>query len=307
MKATDSRLHLVADLPRPIAFVLAGGASFGAVQVGHLRALARTDITPDLVVGTSVGALNGTAVALDPDTAADRLASVWASLRREDIFGSPLTSAYRLAARQSSLADHSALRSLVERMLPVRHFSDLQLPLTAVATDFDSGDLVDLHKGDLVTAILASASIPGIFPFVERGGNRLVDGGLVANLPVTVAAEASAKTIVILDCGLSVMPYADASIMGAIFRSFGIMATRQTRRDLASVTDRHVLYLPGPWPVTRRPDDFSNSSPISDATYSITREWLKALRIDGPGIYGSSPFDMTRESNTRTGIAQFAD
>ena len=80
-------IQLADQLPGPIAYVLAGGASYGAVQVGQLRALARTDIRPDFVVGTSVGALNGAVVAEDPDSAADRLAALWSSVTREMVFG----------------------------------------------------------------------------------------------------------------------------------------------------------------------------------------------------------------------------
>ena len=92
------------------------------------------------------------------------------------------------------------------RSTPSRDFSDLQLPLTAVAADVTTGHHVELNSGDLISALMASTAIPGVFPVVEREGLRLVDGGILYNVPISIAAEQGAQTIVVLDCGFNLSP-----------------------------------------------------------------------------------------------------
>lgn len=262
------------------------------MQVGQLRALAKTDIRPDFVVGTSVGSLNGAVVADDPVVAADRLAALWSTVSREDIFGKNLPTAVRVASGKPAVVDNSHLRSFIHRAVAARDFSDLAIPLTSVATDFDTGEVVALRSGDLVSALLASAAIPAIFPVVDRDGRRLVDGGIVANVPISVAAAQGAQTIVVLDCGFTVIaPQREDSLRAAILRTVAIMAAQQVRRDLEAVSDLTVLYLPGPWPIGSRPDDFHRSQELAETSYELSLRWLKQLRVTGPGRYGSAPPD----------------
>lgn len=273
--------------------MLAGGASYGAVQVGQLRALAKTDIVPEMVVGTSVGALNGTIVAEDPLSAPDRLAALWSTVTREDIFGKTLPTAYRLASRQGSAIDNRSLRTFLERATAARSFTDLKVPYTAVATDFETGEAVPLRDGDLVSAVMASAAIPAIFPSIEREGRTLVDGGVVANVPISIAAAQGAQTIVVLDCGFTVVaPQEEATLRSTLLRTAAIMASQQVRRDLERVRDRTVLYLPGPWPIRTRPDDFRGSQDLANAAFDLSLEWLSELRIEGEGRYGRAPSDF---------------
>jgi NTE family protein len=272
--------------------VLAGGASYGAVQVGQLRALARTDLVPDMVVGTSVGSLNGAVLAENPEMAADRLAALWSTVSRDQIFGKNLDAAYRVVSRQSAAFDNASLRAFVEVATTARDFADLAIPLTAVATDFDTGEVVPIREGDLMSAVLASAAIPAVFPIVEREGKRLVDGGVVANVPISIAAAQGAKTLVILDCGFTVVaPQKDDTLVSNILRTAAIMASLQVRRDLEAITDQTVLYLPGPWPIGSRPDDFKRSQELATGAYDLSLEWLAQLRVDGPGRYGAAPSD----------------
>ncbi len=291
------QIELADQLPGPVGYVLAGGASFGATQVGHLRALAETDITPDFVVGTSVGSLNGAVVAEDPGRAAQRLTELWAGVTRQEIFGNSLLHAVNMATGKESAVKNSGLRSVIERAIVARDFSELVIPHTAMATDFDTGRAVALNEGDLVSALLASAAIPLVFPEVDRSGRRLVDGGLVANVPIAVAAGMGAQTIVVMDCGFTVMPPEKNDTYSArLLRTAAIMTSQQVRRDLEGVTDRTVLYLPGPWPLGIRPDDFRSSPEIADRTFGMTMAWLHALRPQGPGRYGAAPTDaLTRD------------
>ncbi len=287
-----SLIRLVESLPRPIAYVLGGGASYGSVQVGHLRALAETDITPDFVVGTSVGSLNGAVVAEHPGSASERLVDLWAGMTRQTVFGNVLGTAVNLAKGKASAVPNTGLRAVIENAVAARTFEELAIPHTAVTTDFDTGQPVPINSGDLVSALLASAAIPLVFPPVHRGDRRLVDGGIVANVPIRIAADQGAATIVVLDCGFTVMaPQQEETATGRLLRTAAIMAAQQVRNDLATVTDRVVLYLPGPWPMRGRPDDFRRSADNASTTYGLTMTWLHGLSVVGPGRYGMAPAD----------------
>lgn len=287
-----SLIRLMDSLPRPIAYVLGGGASYGSVQVGHLRALAETDLQPDFVVGTSVGSLNGAIVAENPATAAERLTDLWSGMTRQAVFGNVLGTAVNLAKGKASAVPNTGLRSIIEQAVTARTFEDLRIPHTAVTTDFDTGEPVPVSSGDLVSALLASAAIPLVFPPVKRGKRKLVDGGIVANVPISIAADQGAATIVVLDCGFTVMaPDHEETATGRLLRTAAIMAAQQVRRDLAAVSDRTVLYLPGPWPMRGRPDDFRRAQENASTTYGLTMTWLHGLQIVGSGRYGMAPVD----------------
>lgn len=287
-------IELIDDLPRPIAYVLGGGGAYGAIQVGQLRALARTDLRPDFVVGTSVGSLNATIVAETPEIAADRLAAFWVIVNRDTIFGSVPTMMVNLASLRPALADPRPLRNLLETSTASRDFSDLQLPLTAVAADTATGHHVAIQEGDLISALMASTAIPGIFPPVDREGRHLIDGGVLANVPISIAAEQGAQTIVVLDCGFNLFgPATDPTLPHALLRATAIMVAGQVRRDLNLYQDRTILYVPGHWPPAGRPYDFSKSLTNSTESYRVANQWLADLVIDGPGLYGVPP-DITR-------------
>ncbi len=289
---TVSLIRLLDSLPRPIAYVLGGGASYGSVQVGHLRALAETDLAPDFVVGTSVGSLNGAILAENPAAAPGRLQDLWDGMTRQAVFGKFLGTAVNLAKGKASAVPNTGLRAVIEGALQARTFEDLRVPHTAVATDFDTGEPVGIGEGDLVSALLASAAIPLVFPPVTRGERKLVDGGIVANVPIGIAADQGAATIVVLDCGFTVMaPEREETATGRLLRTAAIMSAQQVRRDLASVTDRVVLYLPGPWPMKGRPDEFRRAQENTSTTYGLTMTWLHGLRVSGPGRYGMAPAD----------------
>ena len=289
-------LNLLKDVPKPIAYVLGGGGAYGAVQTGMLRALAKTDLRPDFVVGTSVGCLNATIVAETPDTAADRLAAFWAMITRDDVFGSAQRMMMNMASLRPAIADPTPLRELLERSSPSRDFSDLALPLTAVAADTTTGHHVELNSGDLISALMASTAIPGVFPVVEREGRRLIDGGVLANVPVGIAAEQGAQTIVVLDCGFNLFaPRTDPTLPHALLRAAAIMVASQVRRDLQLYQDRTIIYVPGKWPPAGQPYDFGTdkSKENSMGSYAIALEFLSRLTVAGPGLYGVPP-DVTR-------------
>ncbi len=290
-------IKLLSKLPKPIAYAFGGGGSFGSIQVGQLRALARTDIQPDFVVGTSVGSLNATIVAETPDTAADRLGAFWSLVTRNDVFGSVQQMMLNLSLLRQGVADPTPLREMLERSTPSRDFADLELPLVAVATDVESGDLVTLQEGDLISALMASVAIPGVFPFVEREGRQLMDGGILSNVPIGVAAELGAETIVVLDCGFNLFaPATHPTLPHALLRAIALMSTVQVKRDLQHYADRTILYVPAKWPPGIMPYDFGRSIENNAESYSIAFDWLKQLKIKGRGVYGEPP-DAARIHN----------
>ena len=141
------------------AFVLSGGASLGAVQVGMLRGLAEAGISPDLIVGTSVGALNGGWIASRPAGAGlDALADLWRSLSRNDVFPTrPILGLLGFLGQRPNLLPNSGLRRLLTEHLEFARLQDAPIPLHVVATDVLSGHDILLSSGNAVEAILASA------------------------------------------------------------------------------------------------------------------------------------------------------
>lgn len=287
-------IELAADLPGPIAYVFGGGGSYGAVNVGQLRAMARTDVRPDFTVGTSVGSLHATIVSETPDTAGDRLAGFWGIVTRHDVFGSRKVAALNAAALRPGVADPGPLRDLIDRSLTARDFKDLTIPMTAVAVDVSTGHRADLRSGDVLSALMASVAIPGIFPIVERDGQRLMDGGLVANVPIGVAAEQGAQTIVVFDCGFNLFaPRTEPTLLHVMLRAAAIMTSEQVRRDLQQYSDRTIIYVPGKWPPASMPFDFSKTAENNEGSYAAALSFLRDLKVTGPGLYGNPP-DIAR-------------
>jgi len=143
------------------AFVLSGGGNQGVAQVGMLRALLEHGIVPDVVVGTSAGALNGAAVAYAPNlTGIAQLEAVWLSLTAAGIFpGGRLSRAWNVVRRGTHLFGDEGLDSLIDRATPARSFADLGVPLRVIATDLDTGEEVVLARGPLKPALLASSAL----------------------------------------------------------------------------------------------------------------------------------------------------
>ena len=165
------------------AFVLAGGGSLGAVEVGMLETLVAEGISADLIVGASVGALNGAYFAARPDREGVRsLGQIWRGLHRRDVFPfTPFGSLLSFFSLRNYLVDPTPLRRLIKRHLPIRDLSDTVIPFHVVATNVLTGDEVVVSSGPVVDAVLASTAIPGVFPPVKLAGRYLSDGGIANN------------------------------------------------------------------------------------------------------------------------------
>ena len=177
--------------------MLGGGGHNGAYEVGMLRALFEHEIKPNVVVGTSVGAMNGAAVAASPTLeTVERLRNVWLTLNEDQIFGgSILAGAANLVRTRTALHSNRALRTMIEQLLPATTFEELKVPFHCVAASIERAAEHWFHEGPLVDAILASAAVPGVLPPVAIGGEHFVDGGIVNSIPISRAVELGAKEI----------------------------------------------------------------------------------------------------------------
>ncbi|HEX2903974.1 MAG TPA: patatin-like phospholipase family protein [Jatrophihabitans sp.] len=185
------------------AFVLGGGGVLGATQIGMLRALLEHGIQPDLVVGSSVGALNGAMLAADPSSAGlDTLTSLWTELARSGVFsGSVLAQAARLARYRTHLHSAQPLRQLLQQQLPVSRIEQLQLHFECVAATVETSGAHWFTEGVLADALIASCSVPGLFPPARIGDQHFLDGGLVHSIPVGRAVRLGARRIFVLHVG----------------------------------------------------------------------------------------------------------
>jgi NTE family protein len=284
-------LGLGPALPRPLAFVLGGGGSLGAVQVGMLEALAQSQLTPDLVIGTSVGSLNGAVIALDPEGAANRLSHAWAHITRAQVFpGGLLAQARTLERTRTHLFPNTGLATVVSDFVgSTTTFGSLALPFAAVAMDIDTASVHVITDGLLLPALLASAAIPGIFPPVDHGGRHLCDGGVVANVPIRQAVAMGAKSLVVLDCTFPghLLPPPRSFAETLLFTAM-VSIRSQVSLEAPLVAEQvPVIYLPGPDACRCSPFNFESTELLIEGAYEAAIAFLKSLEISGPGLYGS--------------------
>ncbi len=185
------------------AFVLGGGGHLGAHEVGMLSALVDSGIEPDLVIGTSIGAINGAVFASDPTEAAvEQLRELWTGLQASDVLaGSMLAKVKTLARTGTHLGDDRLMRKLLAEVLPVERVEDLAVAFECVATSIERATVHYFSQGPLVDAIMASAAVPGLLPPVEIDNEHYLDGGLVASIPLDRAIDLGATTIYVLQVG----------------------------------------------------------------------------------------------------------
>ena len=261
-------------------FVLAGGGNLGAVQVGMLYALLEADIRPDAIVGTSVGGLNGAFLSGHPDLAGmEELAELWASVRRHDVFPMSVTGlTHGLVGRRNFLFESFGLRTLITRAsLGFAHLEDAPIPLRLMATDVSTGEAVALSRGRVVDALLASAAIPGVFPPVEMEGRLLVDGGVVANVPVLEADVFDPSRVYVLPTLPDEIPLPTASnALVMLQRAMVLASLPSQRQNLEAVAARRAVHvLPVPAMASKISIfDFKSTARLIDDAYEMTLDWL---------------------------------
>jgi NTE family protein len=260
-----------------VAFVLSGGGVLGAVQVGQMRALIEAGVVPDVLVGTSVGALNAAAIAADPTPAGvDRLANVWLSLHGDDLFpGTRMQRALHFVRKGDHLYSNEGIRSLVRR-LPVATFEEMQKPLTIVAANLRTGAEEAFESGPIAPPLIATTALPGIFPPVLIDGELYVDGGIVNNVPISVAVELGARRIYVLTCGAPKPTTVEIRRpLDVLLQAFAHSRAARVDVDLrrfANVAD--LRFVPPPAPPQIRFNDTSHTQRLMSEAYELTRAYL---------------------------------
>ncbi len=257
--------------------MLSGGASLGAVQVGMMRALFEQGIKPDILIGTSVGAVNAAWVAGRPEPdRVDELAGIWLSLRRQDIFPiNPITSAAALLGRANHFISNHSLRALLEKHMPFERIEQAAVPLRIVATDLKGGRATVLSSGPAIPALLASCAIPGVFPPVMIGHREYIDGGVANHTPITVALELGAEVIYVLPVGYPWLNREPTSALGMALHALARIIEQKLDTEVEanrSAADIHVLPAADLTDVS--PADFSHTRQLIDWGYKATRQYL---------------------------------
>lgn len=230
-----------------VAFVLGGGGVRGAVEIGMVRALFDAGITPDLIVGTSIGAINGALIAKDPTPAViEALMHAWTSPEANAVYGdSLLMQLSRLVMTRTHLNSPQPLRALLERSLGAdARFEDLAVPLKVVAASIERAAEHVFDSGPLIDAILASASVPGLLPPTRIGDEHFVDGGIVNSIPIEQAVAAGVARIFVLQVGRVEIPLsAPSSAVEAARVAFEIARRHRFARDIATLPEGIDLFV----------------------------------------------------------------
>ena len=289
---------------RKTAFVLSGGASLGAVQAGMLRALYERGVAPDLIVGTSVGALNGAFIASRPATpsTAHQLADVWRSVSRWNVFPlNPLTGFFGFFGARDHLVSDRGLRKLVADNIEVGPLEDSPVPLHVITTDLLSGRELRLSRGDMLEAVIASAAIPGVFPAVEREGRPLIDGGVANNTPIADAIELGAERIYVLPTGNACdLPEPPRGAVAMLLHAMSLLVMRRLLVDVEMLRGRaELIVLPPPCPLTIAPIDFAHADELIRRGYEDSRDYLDALEAGDATV----PLTMAMHAHRRTPAA----
>ena len=261
------------------AFVMSGGGSLAAVQVGMLQALATRGVEPDLLIGTSAGALNAGYVAGHGTSSAalGELAAIWAGLRRRDVF--PLQPARLGAAalgRAASLCPSGPLRQLISRHIGFDRLETATIPLHIVTTDARTGEEVLLSVGDAADAILASAAIPAVFPPVRISDRDLVDGGIADNAAISQAVALGADVIYVLPSGYAcALDHTPATPLASALHALTLLIEQRLILEVAAYSEQtDIRVLPPLCPLSISSADFRHGAALIERARTATQRWL---------------------------------
>jgi NTE family protein len=294
-----------------IAFVLSGAGNRGPLQVGAVRALLEAGIVPDMIVGTSAGALNGSALAAHGPSVAvtQQIETLWASAKADDIYPENILEIlWRLKSKANSIFTSGGMRKLLERAMPpgVTTFGQCKTQLYTTATDLRTNRLYvfgDIADAPLLDAVQASATIPAIHPPITYTDAQLVDGGVVANVPVSVAIDRGARTIYVVNAGYNEEILAPAQgVLEVLMRTLSAMLSQNIIQDIArakadDTVDMHHI----PVRVDRNLSffDFSYTHEMVALGHAAAKKYLAdpapmipmlPAAAAGPGLPGATPF-----------------
>lgn len=266
------------------AYVLGGGGVLGAVEVGMLRALLERDLTPDLVLGTSVGALNGAMVARDPSLGViERLTELWRSAAESRmVYGDrPLRTVRRAVSTRTHIYSAKPLADRLREELGDLAFEDLPVTLQVCAASIERAAEHWFSSGPVVEAVVASAAVPGLLPPAKVGDEHFLDGGIVNSIPVGRAVQLGATRIFVLQVGRIDRPLTVPTKPWDVARvSFEVARRHRFAREMAELppeVEAHVLPAAG---TSERDDnplgfrDFSSVDNRIEATYTASADFL---------------------------------
>ena len=217
---------------RRLALVLSGGGASGIVQAPFIEELIRRGIRPDLIVGASVGAVNGAFLAFHPQDV-EGLAQLWIELRNTKLWHRNLLRITRnLLTRGTSLYSNRFLRELFEQHVTIDEISAAEIPLFLVATSLSNGRKRILSQGPLLSGVMASIAVPGLFPPVRIEGDWCVDGGLSSGLDLETAILQGATHTLAVDLGVQPSPYEPRGVVDLLARSMEIAVQERTKAEI---------------------------------------------------------------------------
>jgi NTE family protein len=258
------------------------------MQAGGMRALVEAGIEPDLLTGSSIGALNAAFYATHPGIAGcQALESAWSDIRRQDVFRFDLS---RAIAGFIGLRDHlvatKRLKLIIHEWLGIDRIEEAKIPFAPVATDALSGEVVLMTSGDVASALLATAAIPGIFPPVFREGRWLVDGSLSAGCPAAEALDLGADEVYAFLTTTAPRRKPPRGAVAAAMSSVSLLTSKLQASRLegaqATAAERGgaVHFVPPAFPDAPSPFDFSQGAVFAASGYARAAEWVSALAPD---------------------------
>lgn len=277
------------SLPHPLAFVFSAGAARAAAQVGMLAAVLDAGLVPDLIFGTSTGAINASVFAAHPVSAVDQLVEVWSDIASDSSLTSTWRSAIRGVTGSQSVRTADMLAEHLADPLGTREFRELATPLHLVATDLSTGMPVSLDSGVILDSLMASCAFPVMLPPVTNQGRNLTDGSVSAGIPVAQAITLGAKSIVLFDTGASAVPESATAEIGwysVMALAFSHLVRGRAAHDLAQVAQTiPVIVISCD---QGSPIDLKATPSLIGAGRRIAQDLLAALPplITEPGIYG---------------------
>ena len=245
------------------------------------RALLEAGHHPDLLYGTSAGALNAAWLAADPTPEGVKdLTRLWTNIRQRDVFPfNPWVVLAGLAGLQDHTVSPRPFARWLRSVTPLHRLEDGVLPLTVATTDIQSGEEVLLERGPAVPALLASSAVPGVFPPVRVGERWLMDGSIARDTLVGPAVDAGATRVWVLPSVPGVRLARPRSALDAVLSSSSIMLARQSAEAVANFSGRCELFVvPAPLVPGTSPFRLDRSQELIDAGYRTASQWLPAAK-----------------------------
>ena len=263
------------------ALVLSGGGVLGALQAGILRALFRTPYRPDLIVGTSAGAINGAFLSFQPDAeGADDLVNIWSSLRDKSLFMfNPLRVAYQMFTQKLCLFNSDLLEELVVQYAPADDFGATKIPLYITTTNLSKGHKQVFHEGPISRAILASTALPGFFCPVEIDGDQYVDGGVLANLDLETALDLGATEILAIDLSRCIDGQRPDSMVSLWMQTLDVIQRERVESEMARLAPKaHITLIQPGIETSQSLSSFNKVEQLMDEGQTFGEEVIDAYR-----------------------------